>query len=322
MKFKNSYWILALALGGQGCQKLPPLVALTQETLVPARAFVNLQIINYVPATGHVFKEIFVSNFSVVASQGRLYYSTSRDSLSDSFKAAHLSDYDFSANSAISNASGLSDLFIYLAGITKIFQTFMSCPYALTQSSTGDVFTYSDARVLNAPTEIIGLRDCEKLNLQLDPNKFDNDGDGIPDYLELQCGLNPKNSLDAGLSTSSDAISNFLKCKRHIPVNENGTSKINKDLAYQYTTQQSQDGSYTFSIGNVSILSNSLNSSLNVGQDNFIAIYIVETNPSNNQLFLATGYSILSAGSNGKTLKANYWGNPPALLTNQAVVFQ
>lgn len=56
----------------------------------------------------------------------------------------------------------------------------------------------------------IGCPFCGKEQPEIvDPDKLDTDGDGIPDKLERQFGLNPLDPLDAGLDLDGDGFSNL-----------------------------------------------------------------------------------------------------------------
>lgn len=312
----NLSTLLSLILVSSGCQSDPQLSPLAPIPPVPIEPLISLQIKHYLPLPGNTLREFFISNFSVKLEKGQLTYSTSRDGLSDAFKAAHATDYGFNPDSPTSNLSGLSDLYIYLTGTVTTHQTSLNCAPNLLLNSSGDLYIYQDSRLnSNAPLAVLGLRDCEKLYMGLDVTKFDYTGGGIPDYLKLRCGLNPKNSDDINLNPAGDGISNLEKCKRHLPIDENAKSKANQLYAYQYSSQLNPDGTYDFTVANIPVM--------NEGQDNFIAIYIVEVNTSTQISTLATGFSILNSGVIGKKLTANYWGTfSSKQLTNVRVAFQ
>jgi hypothetical protein len=305
--------LLSIALGA--CQTSAPLAALVQAPAVPIPQMISLEIDNYIPASGHTFKNLFVSNFSVVASRSQLSLSSSKDGLSDTFKDAHTSDYGFSsAGGTDSNSDYFSDLFVYLSGITLLRQSTLFCATSLQGNQSNDAFNYTDTKNLGTSV-FIGLHDCEKNYLGLDPTLFDFDGDGIPDYLELRCGLNPKNAKDAALNPAADGITNIEKCKRHLPIDENGKTAGNVALAYQYKSEIATDGTgaYKFTVSNIAIL--------NGGQDNFIALYLTETDTLQKS-YLSTAYIRLGSGVGGTAFKFPYWGTGPTKLTNQEIILQ
>ena len=285
------------------------LTSLQKEQIAPPPQTVTIQISGYKPAAGRSFQNIFVNNFSVKAAQGQLSYSTARDGMPDGLKQAHALDYGFSPTLPESAIPYFSDLMLYLAGITATSQNLLYCPQSSgsspsqTINSSNDGFTYTDNRTTPPTTNVfLGLRDCDKLYIGLkNVNSFDNDGDGIPDYLELRNGLNPLNPSDAHLDIAGDGVSNLEKIKRGIPVDENANSQPNQLFASSYNVTVQADGTTIFTVSNLVIL--------NGGQDNFIAINLTELNNVTQVQYLYTAFYILPAGSTGLTYKFNFWGS-------------
>jgi hypothetical protein len=311
MKTSKSLFTLAssfvFAVGCTAAQKtLTPLQA--AQTAPPPQT-VSVQLSGYTPPTGRTFSNIFVNNFSVKAMQGLLFYSTSRDGMPDSLKQAHASDYNFSITGGESAIPFFPDLMLYLAGITTASQSLLYCPQGggsiptQTLSSSNDIFSYTDTRTSPPTTQFLGLRDCDKLYIGLSNiSTFDNDSDGIPDYLELRNGLNPKNPNDASLSITGDGVSNIEKIKRGIPVDENADSQPNQLFASVYKIDIQADNSRTFTVSNIPVL--------NAGQDNFIAIHLTELDNTTQKSYLYTAFYILQAGAVGQTFKFLFWGSP------------
>jgi len=280
------------------------------QAVVPPQT-VTMQIMNYVPAAGNVFKDLFVSNFSVKASQGQLQLMTARDGLPDTVKQQLAPTYGFlQGPSAYSVNTGFSDFLLSLMGVTLSQQSLLTCPTALQQSTSNDAFTFTDTR--NGAAAFLGLRDCEKQYLGLDSTKFDNNGNGIPDYLKIRCGLNPKDKSDSKLNVAVDGVTNYDKCKEHLPTDESATSQANQLFAYQYNFQVYPDGTQILKVGNIPIL--------NGGQDNFIAFYLTETNLATNTPSLYTAFAVLKGNSNGLILKFNYWATDASHDFDQQVV--
>jgi hypothetical protein len=306
-----------IATLGMGCtQKQNTLSALIQMQVAPPPQTVTVQMNGYTPVTGRKFGNLFVSNFSVKASQSQLYYMTARDGLPDVVKQAHVTDYGFGITGPNTANPNFSDLVLYLAGITTSSQGLLYCPANLATSSSNDAIIYTDSRTNPPSTQFLGLRDCEKLYLGLNPTSFDFDGDGIPDYLELRCGLNPKNANDAPLNITGDGVANIDKCKQGLPVDENANSQANTLFSYNYNMVVQNDGSRTFTVSNIPVL--------NGGQDNLIAFYLTEVNATTQQSYLYTAFAILKAGSAGQILKFNFWGSTttPSQNYNQEITFQ
>ncbi len=297
-----------LVISAQGCTKQgKTLTALQQQQIASQPQTVAITIQGYTPPSGRVFQNVFVNNFSVKASQGQLTYMTARDGLVDSIKQSLALTYSFSTTGPNSALPYFSDLMLYLSGITSTSQNLLYCSNGSgggvdqTKSSSNDAFSYIDSRLTGSPTEFLGLRDCEKLYIGLNPNLFDYDGDGIPDYLELRCGLNPKNPGDSNLSIAGDGVTNLQKCQEGIPIDENANSQPNKLFASQYKITVQADGSRTFAVSNIPVM--------NGGQDNFLAYYITELDPTTQTSYLYTAYSILKAGAAGQSFKIQFWGN-------------
>lgn len=264
---------------------------------------VSLAIIHYLPATGKIFQDIFVSNFSVRASQAQLLLSSARDGLADGTPPIF--------NPYATN-SGFSNFLLSLMGVTPAQASLLSCATNLQQSSSNDAFIFADSRLPGSPTTFLGLRDCEKSYLGLNPTLFDNNGNGIPDYLKLRCGLNPKDTHDSRLDLTGTGITNHDRCKEHIPIDESANSQPNLLFAYKYQIEVQPDGSQNFNVSNIPIL--------NGGQDNFIAFYVTEVDLGTKAESLYTAFTILNNGSNGATLKFNYWATDPTKYFNQQVV--
>lgn len=285
-----------LALSSAGCVQKRTLAPL-EETVVPQQPeTITLKITDYQPSSGKVFKNIFVSNFSVRASHAELRYSTARDGLSDPARAVESAKFGFGENLPDSNGDLFSDLFVMLTGIPVEKQGMLFCGDPM--NSANDGLFYRDSRVLDAlghPLEtFLGLRDCEKYMLQLDPQSFDFDRDGIPDYLELRNGLNPRNGADAELSLAGEGISNSEKVKRGIPVDESGATKANQLFAYNYKTLFGTNSRRSFEVSNIPVL-------LDAGRENLIAIYLIETDLASQVDALSTSFVIIKSGAAGKT---------------------
>jgi hypothetical protein len=334
MKMCFGLTLIALLLTfctGCNSENLQPLQA---GTGITAPQTVTMQIMNYVPQTGNTFKDLFVSNFSVKAQQGQLLLMTARDGLPDTLKQQLAPTYGFTVgDSAYSVNPGFSDLILSLMGVTLQQQNLLTCATALQGSTSNDAFNFTDTR--NGAQAFLGLRDCEKQYLGLDSTKWDNNGNGIPDYLKIRCGLNPKDTYDSKLNIAADGVTNYDKCKQHLPPDESATSQANQLFAYQYNFQTipqtsppthlgaspspspsvypgGTPGTSTLKVSNIPIL--------NGGQDNFIAFYLTEVNLATNVTTLYTAFTILGPNSNGLILKFNYWATDASHTTNQQIV--
>jgi hypothetical protein len=273
---------------------------------------VNVKILNYRPQSGNVFQNIFVSNFSVKASRGQLQWSSARDRLSDSLKQSTVYTYGFYPESPESAVPGFADLFLYNAGINISQYNLLYCATNQMGSSTNDMIVYNDARYAGSPTTTLGLRNCEKSYMGLNLNKFDHNNNGIPDYLEIRCGLNPLNMTQAFTSTAGDGVSNIDKCKMNIPIDESVDTESNKLFAYKYQQNINADGSVDFSVTNIPVL--------NEGEENMLVFYVTETNLTTKETSLYTAYAIVRKGYVSKTLQFDYWATTAANFTNQEII--
>lgn len=298
--------IVALA----ACSKNESLSPLAQGQFALAPQYVTVKIQGYKPQSGNTFQNLFVSNFSVTAKGGQLYYSSARD-MSDSLKQSLANDYGFTLSSPESSVLGFADLLLYQAGVKLSQQTLMTCSSSLQSNTSADGFFYNDDRAGGATT-FLGLRDCDKVYMGLNPNKFNYNGNGIPDYLQMRCGLNPLNKNQAFVSTAGDGVANIDKCKRHIPIDENAYTQPNQLFAYNYNNQLNSDGTTTFTVSNIPVMNN--------GAENFIAFYVTETNSALNTQSVYTAYAVLKDGYAGKTLLINYWALSSATYNNQEIV--
>jgi hypothetical protein len=249
----------------------------------------------------------------VKAAHARLAYSSSRDGISDIQKVAEGPMFGFALGLADSNSDGYSDLVMYQSGVTAPNQATLFCGSSQRNSGSNDALTYMDVRLPLPSTQFIGLRDCEKSFLQLNPASFDFDKDGIPDYLEFRAGLNPKNGFDADLSIAGDSMTNIEKVKRNIPIDERADSQPNRLFGYVYKTDFDMLGNRIFTVSNIPIL--------NSGVDNFIAFYLIETDLDTKQDFLFSAYTILHKNYANTTLSFDFWPTlPGGATTNQEMI--
>lgn len=308
-------WRLAVAVVGIGlslvaCSKSTPLTPLSLGSDASPPDTFTLVIKGYRPQAGAGRLHLFVSNFSARVTRGQLLNSRARDGLGDALKTQLIPAFGFNLDQPESVVTGFTDLLLFKLGITTAQQNRLFCSSSQLGSTANDAFTFSDQRLSGAPTTTLGLRDCEKQYLNLNPNKFDFVGNGIPDYLKLRCGLNPQNATDAFVSTAGDGVANIDKCKQNIPIDEMASD--NQVFAYQYATTLNQDGSEDLSIANIPIT--------NQGADNFVAMYVVEQDLTTQATALYTAFAILKTGYVGKTLNVSYWATGPAQFTNQQVI--
>lgn len=315
MGMKNLIIALSIAVMSIGCAKEEnTLESLSMGSLALAPKTMSIRIKNYKPQIGNSFQHLFVLNYSVSTGSGMLEISTARDGMSDALKNQVSGEYGFSTTSSESILTGFSDLFLFQSGLKLGQHSLLNCVQNQTQTSSFDAFIYQDERYLNSPTEFLGLRDCVKNYMGLNPTKFDYDSDGIPDNLEIRFGLNPKNGSDAYLSLTGDGVMNIDKVKRNIPIDESANSQPNQLFAYKYETILNPDSTRDFVISNIPVL--------NDGKENFIAFNLVEVNIANHTESLYTAYMILEENSINETVEVDYWATSPTNFLNVKITGQ
>ena len=306
---KSRVW-LALAFAViTACGKRSPLTPVTNASIATPPDTFTLVIKGYRPQAGATRLHLFVSNFSTRVVRSELLESRARDGLTDTLKRQLSPEYGFNLDEPESVVTGFADLLLFKLGIRTPQQNLLFCALSQRGSAANDALTYADPRLSGSPVLTLGLRDCEKQYLNLDPNLFDYVGNGIPDYLKLRCGLNTLNASDAFVSTAGDGVANIDKCKQNIPIDERASD--NQVFAYRYASVLNTDGSEDLTVSNIPIT--------NQGADNFVAMYVVEQDLTTQATALYTAFAILKSGYVNRTLNVSYWATSPAQFTNRQV---
>lgn len=250
---------------------------------------VSVEIKRYCPAVGRSFKNLFVKNAMVKVQQGRLKIDSDGDGLTDEMEDANNAGFNINKTKYDTNNDMFSDLLMILQGINTTQQLNLACTDQT--DSDGDGIVWLDPS--NNTQKFIGLRNCEETRLtHTDPSKFDTDGDGIPDYFELRCGLNPLNPTDSQIDTDGDGVLNINECRKNTPIDENNNSSNIKTFEYNYslTADLQNPGCYNFTISNIPVL--------NGGNGNLLIFNFIE-NDSATIPHLWTNFMVLPSNSNG-----------------------
>ncbi len=282
-------FLAAFASGLHGCRDERRGESMLEVEMEVPPPRVNLVIRNYCPtASGRSLRELFVSNFSVKAVNGKAMPDSDRDGIEDSRERELAPIFDISPYSADTNLDLYGDLLTVLAGIQRDDQARLRCPGVVDANSDGmidlvdadgDVFVARDP-FGSARPQWLGLTDCEEARLaHTDPAKFDTDGDDIPDYLELRCGLNPLNPSDAAADTDGDGLTNLEECKRNTPVAESNHRNMLKAIEYRYQISV-EDGAN----GQCSRMTVSQIPILSEAGDNLVTVHLIESDGSEKYL--------------------------------------
>lgn len=283
-----------------GFNSEPELQELRLLRKAPPPDTITVEVKNYCPAQGRSFRNLFVSNFSTRVYQGELLLDTDRDGVPDRTEEKFASTLGLSKNAYDTNNNGYSDLTRYLAGLDLLQQSFLRCDDV--GDDDGDGIFYDDPQT-GQTGRFVGLNNCEEKRLsKTNSADFDSDKDGIPDYLELRCNLNPKDPVDAQIITSNDGISNLEKCKRNIPIDESYDNPAIPLHEYRYSQQfNSNSNCFDFKITNIPVL--------NKGDGNFIALYLTEQSGSL-QNYLYTAFHVLQGNVVGSTVMIQFGPHP------------
>lgn len=218
---------------------------------------ISLIIENYCPVDGHTFNEVFALNRSAQINKDHFIADFDRDGLSDELEldVDVRDNYNINVSSNDTNGDYYSDLINISLGYDSANQ-FRLSPCAS---------NYND-------TDLDGLTDCEEMALgtnKLDP---DTDQDGIPDGLEINNNLNPKDPIDSRSDLDGDGLTNLQEIKKNTSIKFFNNIYVN-NIALQYGLETyingSSDECYTLTISNIPIME--------VTNGNYIRVYLMES---------------------------------------------
>lgn len=240
----------------------------------------KLLVKDYCPRLGYEFSDFWVIGRSTLIENREILRDWDRDGIPD--VRDNLAEFGISSYDSDSNADGYSDLLIFRAGFDTQSQSFLRPCSDFDDDLDGD-----------------GLTDCEENYLtHTAVDRWDSDGDGIPDYLELRAGLNPLDASDSMQNPAGDGLSNLKKVKLNLPIMEDST-EFAAEFAYQYRAEFVADNCYRFTVDNIPLLS--------MSNGNLIDLYFFERSNEGLRALrvipLVVDYSIPDHNKHGETVR-------------------
>lgn len=256
---------------------------LDEGRLTPPPERISIELNGYCPVSGRQYEQFYAVNFSTHVDGGSMLPDSDRDGIADEIENRLAAIYNLSPLHSDTNGDGISDLLIFLSGIRASDQSRLRCSDLLDNDGDGLIYM--------APSgpQFLGLRNCEENGLALTGmDRFDSDGDDIPDYLELRCGLNPKNMWDAQIDSDGDGIQNIEECKIATPYNDSNSDPAISRHAYKYMLKnETGTGNQTcvrIDVDNVGVLG--------AGEGDLMVLYLIEMEGAQRK-HLYSGYFVV-----------------------------
>jgi hypothetical protein len=208
----------AIALAAStGCSG-EELVPLDRAEAAPEFETLSITITDYRPALNHHLSDFFALNLTTRVKQGELWRDLDKDGVPDSEDFDEVLELHYAQPD--SNRDGYRDLLIYLSGIDRASQA-----------------NLKECLDVNQDTDLDGLTDCEENNLlHTNPDYFDTDDDGVPDFLEVYYAMNPNDPMDAVQDIDGDGLSNVDEAHLNTPIDENNGEFIHL-YEYEYDVE-------------------------------------------------------------------------------------
>lgn len=195
--------------GATGCSKADALKTLAAQVKEADSGRYDWAIRGFCPSelsgAGATLEEFYVRNLSAHIREDGIWSDYDRDGIPDLAETGENgARFELDPKKPDSNQDGYSDLAVQMAGITGRSQQNLR---------------YRTCRDLKATSTVDRLTDCEKLIvLGLDPTQADNAGTGIPDFLKLIAGMNPRDPSFRYTTLSNDGLSQLQKAKLGLPI--------------------------------------------------------------------------------------------------------
>lgn len=195
-----------------------PIGDLERSALPPEFDTVSITIEGYQPEENHRMSDFFATNLSMRVHKGSLWRDFDKDGVPDQEDYDEVLDITY--REFDSNGDGYRDLLIYLAGFDKESQR-----------------NLKECEDLEQDTDWDALTDCEEnYLLHTNPEAFDTDNDGVPDFLEIYFGMNPNDPMDAIQDIDGDGLSNADEVRLNTPIGESNDIIISA-FEYEYDVE-------------------------------------------------------------------------------------
>jgi|GEM_PF-2452069 len=269
-----------------GKEKLKPLdkaeLKELDATVLKREMRIALVVKGYCPVEEFEYVDSFAINLSGRVQEGEMRSDLDRDGLTNVVELA--STYGLRYTEADSNKDGYTDLLVHMSGFDTASQEKLKlCPN------------------LGQDTDNDGLNDCEEeVITHTEVQKYDTDGDGVSDYLEVRFGMNPLDKGDVAQDLDGDSFDNREEVRMNTPINEFNTPTI-KSMAYHYQMQSVKiDGRscLNLSVGNVPLA--------DVSNGNLFGFYFMERKGAGDERLVRVTTTIPRNQEPGSVLEFNF----------------
>ena len=229
-------------------------------TPLPEPKTVNLSLQNFCPTDGYQLATTFAHNASSLMGAESWLSDWDRDGLSDEYERSVVTLASFGVfwRLADNNDDGFDDLWMVRNNIT------------LGQNVTNQICDTNGRQ----DTDLDGLNACTERLMRTASDRFDSDGDLIPDGIEFRFGLNPSDRLDAELDPDDDGLINLREIQANTPIGITN-SAIATHLSLKYKTISSLVDNrlcHNVRVENIPVIE--------AENGNLIQLFVVESKPN------------------------------------------
>lgn len=226
---------MSLWLGGCDHSMLVPLGEDDPPVTTPRT--IILRVTDICPETGEQFKDFFIRQRSYLLREGVPRIDSDWDGVPN--ESDNSSPLNIVYSAPDTNQDGIEDLVVFAAGIPQRAQ-----------------LAFPDCSLKGIDTDSDAISDCGERLLGTDPLNPDEDGDGIPDGVELMLGLDYHNIGDGWIDSDGDGFSNLMEVKMNTPPSEVNDART-QAYAFSYEllpNLETESGCVTATVSNVAIV--------------------------------------------------------------------